>query len=234
MDVNKALTFVTEDERWITKLLIGVVMIFISFLIIPMFFLYGYMIQIIRNVMAGMENPLPEWEEWGKMFMDGLNLFVAGLVYTLPVWLLMCCSFAFILPSAGMEGDAAEIMAGIGVLAIVVMSCLVFLFLIALMLIGPAIAIQYARENSLSACFQFSEVIGIARENIGNILIALVVVFAISFVLSLVGLIPIIGFIVIMPRNVYVLFVTGHMYGQIGVIAGGGSAPKEKEFDLIM
>ena len=233
MDVNKALTFVTEDERWITKLLIGVVMLFISFLIVPMFFMYGYMVQIIRNVMDGVEKPLPEWEDWGKLLKDGFNLFVAGLVYTLPMWLLMCCSFAFFIPAAGTEGDAAEIMAGLGAVSMMVMFCLVFLFAIALMLIGPAISIQYAREDNLGACFQFSEVIGIARDNIGDILIALVVVFAVSFVLSLVSIIPIVGWLVAIAANIYILFITGHMYGQIGAKAGGGS-PKEKEFDPIV
>lgn len=234
MDINKALTFPTEDERWVTKLAIGAILFILSFLIIPMFFIYGYMIQLIRNVMAGIEKPLPEWQDWGKLFMDGLNLFIAGLVYTLPIWLLMCCSFAFIIPSANMEGDAAEIMAGIGGLGILVMSCVVFIFAIALMVIGPAIAIQYAREGTLGACFRFSEVIAIARENIGDILIALVVVFAISFVLSLVAIIPLIGWIILLAVNMYVIFITGHMYGQIGAKAGGGPAAKEKEFDPVM
>ena len=72
MDINRALTFVTDDDRWISKLLIGTVIIFFSFLIIPLFFFYGYIIQIVRNVMAGEKNPLPEWTDWGKLFKDGL------------------------------------------------------------------------------------------------------------------------------------------------------------------
>ncbi len=234
MDINKALTFATDDDRWITKLAIGAILLILSFLIIPGFFVSGYMIQIVRNVMDEVEKPLPEWKNWGKLFMDGLNLVIAGLVYTLPVWLLVCCSFAFFIPSASLEGDAADIMAGIGVLAIIVMSCLVFILALALMVIGPAIAIQYAREDTLSATFQFSEVIGIARENIGDILIALVVIFAIGAVLGLIFAIPVIGWIIYLAGSVYIYFVAGHMYGQIGAKMGGSSAPKEKEFDPVM
>ncbi len=233
MDINKALTYVMDDDRWITKLLIAIVMIFLSFFIVPIFFLYGYLVQIIRNVMDGVENPLPEWDNWGGLFKDGLSLFVAGIVYTLPIWILMFCSFLFFIPAMGSSGDAAEVLAGVGVFAMFIMMCLVFIFAIALMLIGPAIAIQYARTDSLSACFQFGEVIGIARDNIGDIVIALVVVFAVGFVLSLVGIIPILGMLVILAGNAYILFVTGHMYGQIGAKAGGGSS-KEKEFDAVM
>ena len=72
MDVNKAFTFVFDDERWITKVLIGSVLLFFSFLIVPVFFFAGYMIQIVRTVMDGLEDPLPEWEEWGRLFKDGL------------------------------------------------------------------------------------------------------------------------------------------------------------------
>ena len=229
MDINKAIRFTFDDEKWINKMLIGVVVLFVSFLIFPIFFLYGYMIKIMRNVMDGLEQPLPDWEDWGQLFKDGFLVFVASLIYTLPVWLLMCCSLLFFLPAASAEGDISEILAGIGVMAMLVMSCLIILFGIAYALIGPAIAIQYAREGNLSACLRFSEVIGMARDNIGDILITLLVLFGLSFVLSLVGIIPIVGWIISIAASAYIVFVTGHMYGQIGAKIGG--APKEKEFD---
>ena len=52
MDINKAVTFVFKDERWIVKILLGAVMVFFSFLIIPIFFLYGYMIAKATLVRA--------------------------------------------------------------------------------------------------------------------------------------------------------------------------------------
>lgn len=137
-----------------------------------------------------------------------------------------------ILPAASMEGEIADIMAGIGVLSMVLMSCLIFLFVIAYALIGPAIAIQYAREDNLSACFRFGEVLGMTRDNIGDIIIALLVLFGISFGLSLIGFIPILGWIISFLASVYVIFVTGHLYGQIGSKIDG--APKEKDFDPVV
>jgi len=220
------LTFVTEDDRWITKLLIGGILLFLSFLIIPILFVQGYLVHIVRNVMDGEEKPLPEWEQWGKLLKDGFNLLVAGLVYTLPIWLLMCCSFIFFIPAAVSEGSFAEIMAAIGVTAMVLMSCLLFLFIIAFVLIQPAITIQYAREDSLSACFRFSEVFGMTRDNIADIIIAVAVVLGLGFVLSLVGIVPFIGWVISIFASVYVIFVSGHLYGQIGANVGG--TPKEK------
>ncbi len=232
MDINKAVRFVFDDERWINKTLIGVVVLLVSFLIFPIFFLYGYMIKVMRNVMDGVEDPLPEWEDWGQLFKDGFMVIVAGLIYTLPIWLLMCCSLLFFIPAAGTEGEISDILAGIGVLSMMVMSCLVLLFVIAYALIGPAIAIQYAREGNLSATLRFSEVIGMTRDNIGDILITLLVLLGLSFVLSLVGIVPLIGWVISLAGSVYVIFVTGHLYGQIGAKIGGTA--KEKEFDPVV
>lgn len=239
MDIGKALSFVTEDERWMSKIGIGAVVvlacILTSFLIIPIFLLgmimSGYTVKTARNVMDGVERPLPEWENWGQLLSDGFAVFVAGIVYTLPVWLLACCATLFIVPLGNTSGgDAADIMAGIGFLGITVVSCLIFLVAIALMLIYPAIIIQYARIGELSATFQFSKVLEIARENIGDIVITLLVVFGVSFVISLVGAIPLIGWIVALAGQIYLIAVQGHLYGQIGTKVGG--SPKEDKFAM--
>lgn len=229
MDINTAITYVFKDERWIVKTLIGAGLLLISFLIIPIFFVNGYLLLIVRNVMDGLEEPLPEWDNWGDMFKDGLNLTIAELVYTLPIWLLMCCASAFFLPAAFSEGDVAGMLAAMGGVSFMILMCLVLLFVIVYTIISPAITIQYAREDNLSACFQFSEVIGIARDNIGDILIALLVILGLGLVLGLIGIIPFIGWIISLAGGIYVTFVSGHLFGQIGQKAGG--APKEKVFD---
>lgn len=227
MDVAKSLTYTFEDDRWITKLLIGVVMTLLSIFIIPLFFIEGYMVQIVRNVMNGEEQPLPEWHDWGKLFKDGLNLLIAGLVYSLPIWLLMCCGGLLFAPAAMTEGDMAGMLAGIGTVGAVGLSCFMLIFGIILALLGPAIIIQYARTDSLSACFQFSEVIGIARDNVSNIIIALLVLFGISLGLSVIGIIPLIGWLIALAAGTYLTFVSGHLFGQIGAIIDGPGKEKD-------
>lgn len=41
MDIGKAFTFVTEDERWLTKIGIGALVMLFSFLIVPIPLLIG-------------------------------------------------------------------------------------------------------------------------------------------------------------------------------------------------
>lgn len=228
MDIGKALTYVTEDERWITKLGIGAVIAFFSFLIIPAFFLTGYMVQIAQNVMAGHERPLPEWQDWGKLFMDGINLFVAMLVYTAPFWLLACCITFATVGSSGLSEMSEDAAAALFSSSFLISCCFFFILIIALMFLAPAVTIQYARERSLGACFQFGRVIGIARDNIGDIVLVVVVSFGISMVLSLVVAIPFIGWIIILAGNVYLYAVLGHLYGQIGAKLDGGMSKEEK------
>ena len=216
MDINKAVTYVFEDERWIVKTLIGAGLMLLSVFIIPIFFINGYLLRIVRNVMDGQPQPLPEWDNWGDMFRDGLNLIIAELVYTLPIWLGFCLVSVFFLPAAFSEGDISGIFAAIGGLAAMVLLCLMVLFAIAYALIGPAITIQYARTDSLSACFQFSEIVEMTREHLGDIILAMVVILGASLVLGLVGWIPFIGWIISLAAGIYVTFVTGHLFGQIG------------------
>ena len=90
MDIGKAFSFVTEDERWVSKLGIGALIAFFSFLIIPIPLLWGYMVGVARNVKDGVPDPMPEWDDWGRLYKDGLAIIVAQLVYTLPFWLLSC------------------------------------------------------------------------------------------------------------------------------------------------
>jgi hypothetical protein len=174
--------------------------------------------------MTGEARPLPEWEDFGALFKDGLSVIVAQLVYTLPLWILACVSF---LASVGLSNlsEVSEDVAAAGFLATFgLVGCLTLLVLIALFFISPAIVIQYVRTNELSACFRFSEILAIVRHHMGNIVIAALAPFAASmvlgFVLTFLSIIPIVGWcgvpIISMAVGPYLLAVTGHLYGQIG------------------
>jgi hypothetical protein len=70
-------------SNWGKVLILGVIMI-ASFLIVPVFLLIGYLFRIIKATLAGLDE-LPEFDEVGEMFIDGLKVFVVGIVYSIPV-----------------------------------------------------------------------------------------------------------------------------------------------------
>ena len=65
MDIGKAFSYVFEDEQWISKVLIGGLLIWIP---IVNFAVFGYMIKVAQNVAQGNPRPLPEWGEFGDHF----------------------------------------------------------------------------------------------------------------------------------------------------------------------
>jgi hypothetical protein len=223
MDFGRAFTFVREDERWTTKIGIGAAIMFLSFLLfgIPTILLIGYQLAVMRRVMEGKDLPLPEWDDWGKLFMDGLYVVIAIFVYTLPLWLLFCIGFGVsFLPvlGAGNE-DVAAALGGVAALTWVVMMCLFFILAIGLALVVPGIYIQYIRTNEFASLFRIGEVFGIVRNNIGDILLTIVAVIGANLVIQMVSSILswtcIIPIIIALAGPVWINISMGHLYGQI-------------------
>ncbi|MBE2225073.1 MAG: DUF4013 domain-containing protein, partial [Anaerolineae bacterium] len=183
-------------------------------------------IGITRNVKDGVEKPLPEWEDWGKLFMDGLYIFIAQFVYTLPFLIIACIATVATgglgaLADSGGNPDAMGALFGVTGLII---GCLGFLYMLALVFISPAIIIQYVlQHDEFGATFRFGEVFGIARDSIADILIVILVTmgigFAVSVVLGILQIIPCVGQILALVIGLlmspYLTAVTGHLYGQI-------------------
>jgi hypothetical protein len=220
VEIGKAFTFVTEDESWISKIGIGAVVSFFSMLIIPAFFLGGYQLAVMRNVMNGEEHPLPKWENWGRLFMDGFFVVVAAFVYTLPIWLLACIGVLLnLVVFSSSSGGAATIVIWSFV------GCFTILLAIALAFLIPAIYIQYARTDDFGALFRFGEVVAIARENLVDILITILVTLAAWFILSLIASILSLticgGIIATYAGTVWISVALGHLYGQIAANSNG-------------
>lgn len=228
MDFGRAFTFFTEDENWIVKLAIGAGIVLISpfLLFIPIFLILGYNVAVTRHVLEGKDIPLPEWfADIGTIFKDGFFIWVAQIAYTIPFWLLTCIAVAASFGLGFLGERGAESVAGAGFFVVYgILGCLGIIFLIALFFISPAIIIQYVRTNEFGACFRFGEVLGIARDNVGPILMTAVALFVVSFVLSIVQAIPCIGQIVALFTIPYLGIATGHLYGQIARNIGGKPA----------
>jgi len=222
MDINKALKFTMEDKDWVKKLLIAVVISFLSFFVIPAFLLGGYGIRIIRQVMNGQWDGLPEWDDWGGLLKDGFFVAAAEFVYTLPFIILIFIAAAATGGLASLnDSGAAGIFAGGGAL---LMFCLIILMVIVLLFLMPALTIQYAIKNDFGALFRFSEITEIIRNNMSDILIVFAVMIGASIVLSLVASIPILGWIVAIVAGPYISFVGSHLFGQIGAKVLGNKA----------
>ena len=222
MDYGKSFTYAIEDQTWPNKVAIGALITIVPIL---NFATAGYMVQITRNVMNQQPDRLPEWDDWGKKWTEGLMLFIAHLVYSLP-FLLLCCigSVVAFLPALGGQSESAtNALAGLSITTLCLMGCLGLLYSLALAVVSPAVTIFYAREGTLSACFKIGEIVGFIQRNLNIYLVAGVVFFAgvlaVSFVAGIFNVIPIcgtiIGLVIGLALGFYVALVAGHLYGQV-------------------
>lgn len=222
MDIGKSFTFVFEDDQWIVKILIAAAILLLGvlfswMLLIPLILagalLGGYSVAIIRQVLRGELDSLPEWDNWGDLLVDGLKVIVIGIVYALPLIILTLCLGV---PVLGFSQDAPGASSGLGFC----WSFLALLYAIAISLVYPAAVAFFAAEGEMSAAFRFGEVFGFVRDNFATYLVAFLMSWVASFIGNLGGLVCGIGWLVTMP---YAVMVIGHVYGQAYVEAKGQS-----------
>lgn len=168
-DFTKAFTVPFQDPDWLSKTLIGGLFSLLGLLIVGHFFVVGYLAQLARNVAAGMERPLPRWDDLGSYFVEGLKLVLVGVVYSLPLILLV---FAVAIPAGILEsqgaGTASDMLGG-------VLLCLMFPLLIVVMVVLPAALIRAAVLRRAGAAFELGSIVTFIKANAVNYLLAILV-----------------------------------------------------------
>lgn len=171
-DFAKPFTYVFDDPRWLQKILIGGLFYLAGFLLVGWFFILGYVARVARNVVAGVAVPLPEWEDLGGFFNEGLRLFGVLLVYIVPPMVL----FVTIMVPAGILGGVDnEGLQALGSGMAGCLSCLFVPLVFAMIFFMPASLLFAAIEQRFGAAFEFGRMWAFIRANIGNYLLAVVV-----------------------------------------------------------
>jgi hypothetical protein len=208
MDIGKALSFVFEDPNWAGKIIIGGILAIIP--VVGWVFVMGYMIAVARNVIQGNPQPLPEWSDFGQLFIDGLYGLVIAFVYVLPIIIFACI---FVIPLSILAGDGSG--SGGANFYTLVMLCFSGFAVIYGILVGwlfiPAALGRYADTNDLASALRFNEVLDISRADPVAFLIALLIAWLASFLASFGLILCCIGVIF---TSFYAQCVTGHVYGQ--------------------
>ena len=224
MDIAKALTFITEDERWLEKLAIGVGIVLISSFLAPVligllgfFIVAGYAIRLLQNVRDGQPRPLPEWNQWSEDFVRGLKIAIVTLIWALPIFVVVVpMGVGAALADSGRE--VAEIFGGLilfGSLSLTVLYGLVVAFL------TPGFTIAFARDEEIRSGLQLTEIWQWTQQHLGQVLLIGIVYLAASFALGLVAMLTGlllcgVGLLVTMPLSTLVIMLfQHHLYGQL-------------------
>ncbi len=192
----------------------------------------GYMAAIMRRAAAGAKDPdLPEWDDWGRLFSDGLRVGGAGLLAMLPSILLFTCGFGtyFVsmfgtISASERYGRSAEMpplmFAGMMVFFATMACGSILSLLIAIPL--PAATVHVAYKRSFRALFQVGEWWKIFRANLGGFLIGVGLLWAVSMLLQVLMnflvwtvILCLVGFIAPLLISPYIMLLGGLLYGRI-------------------
>lgn len=205
-DLGRSFTFVFQDPRWLEKVIVGGLFYIASLFIIGWFFLLGYMARIVRHVVEGRDEQLPEWNDLGGMFVDGLKLFLVALIWYVPLILFIIPAIVggIVLEQAG-GGEVGGLMSGC-MMMIVVPLALIITFVL------PAALLRTAVYGTVEAGLKVGSVFGFVKANFVNFLLAFVVYLAASFIAQFGVIIFCFG---VFFTSFWGMAVASHAYGQV-------------------
>ncbi|MBO9322509.1 MAG: DUF4013 domain-containing protein [Roseiflexus sp.] len=209
MEIGKAFSFVTEDEQWITKVLIGGLIQFVPLL--GTIAILGYSYRVALNVARGNPRPLPAWGEFGDFLGRGFMALVIQIVYLLPL-IVLYGVFAFLTGAGAVAAGESDAVAG--VIGLLGLWCLIPLQSVVALVCGfaaLAAIMRYLATDSLGEAFKFGEVIATLRNHIGSFLMILAVGILAGLVASLGVIACGIG---VLFTGFYAQCVIGHVIGQ--------------------
>jgi hypothetical protein len=202
IDFARCFTFVTEDPDWVKKILIGGAFGLLSVILVGIPFVAGYWVRLIRAVADGVSRPLPEWDDLGGIFQDGLRpvgLYLAYGFAALLVIGLIACPLGLLFGSLGplaRHGSAADNLRALGALGIMALYGVFLILMLALNLVVPAAVVRMVMRGDFAQGFAFREILSFILANLGNYLLSLVVYIVANFlsqfgvILCCVGVFP--------------------------------------------
>lgn len=189
------LAFPFQDRDAVNRFLVGGALYIAGSIIpiLPLIPALGYQYQIMQRVIAGEGPGMPAWEDWGRLFKDGLKLFLIGAVYLLPGCVFMFGGYAiymvtfFAMLGSGRNpssGQAFGFLGGIAALFIG-MSVGMLLFLLGSLPLPLAAAHAVAQDRT-SAAFYVPGWWPILRRSLGDFIVVWIVFYGLFALLYMV------------------------------------------------
>jgi len=230
---QETLLFPVRDAESRKQFLIACALMLAGFVIpiLPVILLMGYTTKIMRQIIHEKQAAsMPAWQgsDWSEMFMDGLRLYSAQLVLSLPLLILMGCGMISIFAGsagfAALADERSQSLAPVGGLFLVLGMAIFSVFSILALPYGvilSAAQAHVAAKRSFQAAFEFREWWSIFRKAIGQFIVAYAIIIVTSFIFAFVlqvamftiVLICIIPFLMI-PYSAYLMLVTNTVYAQ--------------------
>jgi len=192
LDFGRTLGFFFQDPNWVQKILIGSLFTILSFFFIGTIFVAGYIVRLIRRAARGEPYPLPEWDDLGGMFAEGLSAVGAYLIHIVPVVAIFLMSFVPLILLGERDGEpppaALLLFFPLMIVAIVILFAVMFYF--------TAAFTRLAVEERFGAALEVQLNVAFLKRNAINFLLAVVAFMVANFIaqfgilLFCVGILP--------------------------------------------
>jgi hypothetical protein len=181
--IGDAVRYPSQD--WKKVLILGIFTL-LSYVIIGIFFVPGYLLRVLKATLAGADE-LPEFDAWGEMVIDSLKVIVVNIAYfIIPYVIAIIGLFASIgsLLYTGTDGSPLAVMGLLGGTLIIV----AILYVIFSLVFIIAIANMARYDSELGAAFRFGEILGLIKSvGYANYIIWLIVMFIVAIVIGIIA-----------------------------------------------
>jgi hypothetical protein len=192
LDFGRTLGFFFQDPNWVQKILIGSLFTILSMFFVGGIFIAGYAARLVRRAARGEPHPLPEWDDLGGMFVEGLSVIGAYLIHLVPA----IAAFAMLFIPVALMGEGGSEPPPAALLLLVLLVILAFVLLLAVLFYFTAAFTRLAIEERFGAAFEVQHNLAFIRRNTGNLLMALAAFLVSNFIaqfgilLLCVGILP--------------------------------------------
>ncbi|MFC6824855.1 DUF4013 domain-containing protein [Halopelagius fulvigenes] len=155
--ISDSLNYLRTSEDWVKTVLIGGILSLLGVFVVPVVFILGYFVRVIRATMHGDETA-PSFDNWGELGMDGLKAAAISLVYAIVPTAVagLLIGGSVLTFSVGGNGPSGGLAALGGVALFVGILALFVLGLLAMYAIPAAIA-NFVETGEVGAGFRFGE-----------------------------------------------------------------------------
>jgi hypothetical protein len=205
MDFGTAFSYAFQDEEWLKKIAIGAVLVLTGIGMIPVL---GWMMEIVRRSKDG-DYSLPDWADFGTLFVDGLKAMAVGLIWAIPGIVIGGCIGGGV---AMIGQDSGDAMVFGGYALTILSSCVALPYYLALLLLMPPMIGVLSDTGNFGEALNPANSFKLFRNNIGGYLIALVVqMFGFPILTSIGAIACGVG---MFPAAAYGYTIIGNLYGQ--------------------
>lgn len=208
--VDDGAEYVTRGDP-VKRIVIGGLLVAFSVLIVPVVYIFGYYVAVLRETIAGGDAP-PAFtsDTLGQRFMDGLSGVVITLGHMLPVLLVFSVTTAGIWLGVTNGSESVAVAGFLLAMLFAVVMLLYFSWVL------PGALALYAKEDNMTAAFSISELWKIITSK------AYLIAYGLSVVLlgvvgvgaGIVGFIPFIGFLLVGFIQFPAIVFSYRMYGK--------------------